>query len=119
MPHVNPDYFDWVKVTPAPGDPSAGPTATVQQGQTLAVVGDGYAPGQRVYVMLAWPHTDTNYIVEPSTAVADQNGYFIYPIHIGTNVPPRDYGVMTVPLDANGRFIEELKRFHNVIISAR
>ena len=68
--------------------------------------------------MLGRSNTDYNYIVQPSTAVADQNGYDIYPIHIGTNVPPRDYVVMTVPLDADGRSIEELKRYHNVTITA-
>ena len=117
-PHVNPDYFDWVKVTPVQGDLASAPTATVQQGQTLAVIGDGYAPGQRVYVMLGWPQSDYNYILEPATAVADQNGYFIYPVAIGSNVPPRDYVVMTVPLDVDAEVRETLKRYHNVIITA-
>ncbi len=117
-PHVDSGYFDWVKVSPVQRNSTvAAPTATVQQGQTLAVIGEGYAPGQRVYVMLAWPHTDTNYIPEPATAVADQNGYFIYPVTIGTNVPPRDYGVMTMPLDVDAPVRETLKRFHNVIIT--
>jgi hypothetical protein len=118
VPHVDPDYFDWVKVTPVQGDVQTAPTATVQQGQTLAVIGEGYAPGQRVYVMLGWPHTDYNYILEPATAVADQNGYFIYPVVIGANVPPRDYVVMTAPQDVDAEVRETLKRFHNVIITA-
>ncbi|GAB3555005.1 hypothetical protein GCM10027404_30560 [Arthrobacter tumbae] len=117
-PHVDPAYFDWVKVTPVPGGAATAPTATIQQGQTLAVIGDGYAPGQRIYVGLGWPNTDSNYIVEPATAVADQNGYFIYPVLIGTNVPPRDYVVMTVPLDVGFEAREAGKRYHNLIITA-
>ncbi|WP_090585707.1 hypothetical protein [Arthrobacter subterraneus] len=118
VPHSSREYFDWVKVTPVQGDVETAPTATIRQGETLAVMGDGYAPGQSVYVMLGWPYTDYNYIEEPATAVADQNGYFIYPIVIGTNVPPRDYVVMTKPRGADGRFDESQKRYHNLIITA-
>lgn len=117
VPHSSKEYFEWVKVTPVQGEVETAPTATIRQGETLAVMGDGYAPGQRVYVMLGWPNTDYNYIVEPATAVADQNGYFIYPVAIGTNVPPRDYVVMTVPLDVDADTRETLKRYHNLIIT--
>jgi hypothetical protein len=117
VPHSSKEYFEWVKVTPVQGEVEAAPTATIRQGETLAVMGGGYAPGQSVRVMLGWPYTDYNYIVEPATAVADQNGYFIYPVAIGTNVPPRDYVVMTVPQSADGRFIESQKRYHNLIIT--
>lgn len=118
VPHVNPDYFDWVKVAPVLGSAETAPTESVQQGRTLAVIGEGYAPGQRVHVMLGWPNTDYNYILEPATAVADQNGYFIYPVNIGSNVPPRDYVVMTVPLDVDADARETLKRYYNIVVTA-
>lgn len=119
VPHSDPAYFDWVKVTPVPvSGAEAAPTATIQQGQTLAVIGEGYVPGQHVYVMLGWPNTDTNYILEPATAVADQNGYFIYQVVIGTNVPPRNYVVVLSPRNVESDVRETSRRYHNLVITA-
>lgn len=116
-PHVDLDYFQKVTVEPvSPEHPAYGQhTAVVQQGATLTVLGSGYAAGQEIHVVLGWPNSDYNYITQP-TGFADQNGAFSFPIVIGTNVPPRDYVVMTVPLVADPDVRETLKRYTNVTI---
>jgi hypothetical protein len=116
VPHSDPAYFQ--NVTVEPQHPSTQrPTTIVQQGATLTVIGSGYSAGQEIYVMLGWPNTDYNYILQPLVR-ADHNGAFSFPISIGTNVPRGDYVVVTTPTDAEPERREMLKRYANVLITA-
>lgn len=112
-----PSHFEDVTVEPVSPGTSA-PTSIVQQHATLVVVGSGYAPGQEIYVMLGWPNTDYNYVTQP-TAFTGPDGSFTFPINIGTDVPPRDYVVMTVPMVSDPEAREALKRYSEVTVTSR
>lgn len=112
-----PSHFESVTVEPVSPGTSA-PAATVQQHATLVVVGSGYAPGQEIYVMLGWPNTDYNYVSQP-TVFAGPDGSFTFPITIGSDVPPRDYVVMTVPMVSDPEAREALKRYIDVTVTSR
>lgn len=118
-PHSDPAYFLNQTIAPVSISSTEVPNLVMPLGGTLTVVGSDYAPGERIYVLLAWPQTGTNYIHEPAIAVADKDGHISFPISISTAIPARDYVVMTMSLDADMTVREAGKRFHNVTFTAQ
>ncbi len=98
---------------PQPGWP--GPAINIVPG-TLTISGSGYAPGERIEVILGAPHTDQQ-LLDQSTVYAGPDGSYTFDIYIGPELAGAEYGLMTVAPDRGQWAAEQSKRFLSLRVS--
>lgn len=121
-PHTGPVTEENRSVAhPQPGAP--GPTIGILPG-VLRIGGHGYAPGERIDILLAVPNSDYNllnpqagYRSEPVFVFADPNGSYTFDIDIDPSLAPGNYSIMTWAPLRGGEAAEASKRFLGVHLS--